>query len=279
MDDFRFAAIEVSPGARADRFSAWHWHEDVELAYVVEGQVDGHAPGKEWTLSAGEGCFVNAGTLRMYRPTPGMQPVKLRILRFDPEWLSGMRSIHERFVRPIKGDVGLDGLPFRPNHAACKAILDDMAGVFDIAADEPPAFELDILQMLLRIWKEMFLILDGQLHDDGFIHDTAVVRAKALLDYIHSHYGSPMSVAETAEAVDISEREAFRVFRQVLNTTPTLYIQHYRLFVAARLLAESDRPIADISLATGFSRPSYFGKAFRDLTGLSPREFRRLRRV
>ena len=37
--------------------------------------------------------------------------------------------------------------------------------------------------------------------------------------------------------------------------------------------------VTEISIACGFSSPSYFCKAFHDLTGLSPRDFRRANRV
>lgn len=64
----------------------------------------------------------------------------------------------------------------------------------------------------------------------------------------------------------------------MLNTTPALYIQQYRVNAAAQLLLETDRPITEIGLDAGFASPNYFNKAFKDQMGVSPRQFRKARR-
>jgi AraC family transcriptional regulator len=44
---------------------------------------------------------------------------------------------------------------------------------------------------------------------------------------------------------------------------------------AARELAETDAPLAEIALAAGFADQSHFSNVFRRETGLSPSAFRR----
>ena len=45
--------------------------------------------------------------------------------------------------------------------------------------------------------------------------------------------------------------------------------------VAARLLRETERSVADIATACGFSTPNYFCKVFREVMGQPPRDYRR----
>lgn len=131
-----------------------------------------------------------------------------------------------------------------------------------------------MVQLLLAIWKRLITAV-GPGTEASSVVDTAAARIKAMLAYIHTHSDSPLSVAKIAAAVNISEREAYRTFRQVLNTTPTLYIQQYRVNNAAQMLMETDRSITEISLEAGFSSPNYFNKAFKDQMGISPRQFRK----
>ncbi len=51
----------------------------------------------------------------------------------------------------------------------------------------------------------------------------------------------------------------------------------YRLSKAAELLRETDEPVSVIAAETGFNHLSYFGKCFREKTGLSPSEYRKRR--
>ena len=62
---------------------------------------------------------------------------------------------------------------------------------------------------------------------------------------------------------------------QVLKLdTPANYIKRIRMEVAARLLRETELPINEIALRTGFSNPKYFSITFKQEFGKSPKAFR-----
>jgi AraC-like DNA-binding protein len=65
-----------------------------------------------------------------------------------------------------------------------------------------------------------------------------------------------------------------KTFKQVAGMTLVAYLNHVRLANAAQLLRETDRAIADIASATGFSDQSYFDKRFKRAFGRTPKEFR-----
>lgn len=52
------------------------------------------------------------------------------------------------------------------------------------------------------------------------------------------------------------------------------YLNHVRLADAVRLLRETNRSIADIADAAGFSDQSYSDKRFKRAFGRTPKEFR-----
>ncbi len=68
----------------------------------------------------------------------------------------------------------------------------------------------------------------------------------------------------------INKQLQFRNFNQ--------YINSYRIREAGRLLAETEEPIANIALATGFSALSSFNKVFKETHGVPPRDFRLMHR-
>jgi AraC family transcriptional regulator len=53
------------------------------------------------------------------------------------------------------------------------------------------------------------------------------------------------------------------------------YLRRLRIGRAARQLAESETPLAEIALAAGFADQSHFSNVFRRQTGMSPSSFRR----
>jgi AraC family transcriptional regulator len=66
-----------------------------------------------------------------------------------------------------------------------------------------------------------------------------------------------------------------RAFKQSLGMSPTKYIAARRIERAKRLMQETDFPISEIALRSGFSSQSHFTTSFRRLAGVTPRSFRR----
>ena len=97
----------------------------------------------------------------------------------------------------------------------------------------------------------------------------------AAADYIEGRLDSPLSLAEVARSVGYSERHLERLFRQVFGMSVWQFVVRSRVHAAARALTQSDRTITQIALAYGFCDSSAFGRAFRAITGQSPKEYRR----
>lgn len=55
------------------------------------------------------------------------------------------------------------------------------------------------------------------------------------------------------------------------------YLNLLRMEEARKLLAQTDFPITEIALKTGFSSSSYFSSLFRRMNGMSPSTYRNLR--
>ena len=277
-DDFRFAAIESNLAEYANNCSAWHWHEFVEFAVVLEGTVECCTPGGTLALKPGEGYFINASVLHLNRMAPGCATTRFRVLQFETSLLTSARGVSRRYVAPIENCGALDCLALSPGNPLHAAILAEMGAVFDLCAAEPPAYELDVIGALFRVWRQLYAAAGPMLRAEDGSAMAPSPRLKALLAHVHAHYAEPLGVPDLADALHISQREVYRAFRQGLGVTPALYLLRLRLNHAARMLIETDRTVTEIALSCGFSGPSYFCRAFRDLTGASPRDFRRASR-
>jgi len=77
-----------------------------------------------------------------------------------------------------------------------------------------------------------------------------------------------------ARAVEVEPSRLVRGFRRHLRTTPADYLRRVRVDEARRLLAETERPIADIALDTGFTDQSHLTRVFRRILGETPAVFR-----
>lgn len=76
-------------------------------------------------------------------------------------------------------------------------------------------------------------------------------------------------------AVEVDPSRLVRGFRRHLRTTPAEYLRRLRVDEARRLLSDTERPIAEIALDTGFTDQSHLTRVFRRALGETPAAFRR----
>ena len=99
-----------------------------------------------------------------------------------------------------------------------------------------------------------------------------IVRA---MDYITLHYMEPIRIDELSAWCHISETHFRRLFSEYMNMSPLEYINLVRVQTACNYLKNTDESIIDIANKCGFTTPSTFNRNFRQVTGVSPSEWRR----
>ncbi|GAB3418027.1 helix-turn-helix transcriptional regulator [Massilia agilis] len=99
-----------------------------------------------------------------------------------------------------------------------------------------------------------------------------LLRAKDRMDAA-SHEDWPVS--RLAGVSGVSEAYFARAFRDAFGLPPHRYLLARRVERAKALLRDTDLPIIDIALQTGWNSLGTFGRTFRDVTGESPGALRR----
>ncbi|MCX7286091.1 MAG: helix-turn-helix domain-containing protein, partial [Rhodobacterales bacterium] len=95
-------------------------------------------------------------------------------------------------------------------------------------------------------------------------------RVAAALARMEARIDAPESAAATARAVGLSPRRLETLFREALDGTPAAHALGLRLQAARRMLTDTNHPVAEVALRTGFSSPSTFSRAFRARFGQPP---------
>lgn len=102
----------------------------------------------------------------------------------------------------------------------------------------------------------------------------AVESLTHVVDLVHQRLDEPLRVAELAAAAECSEAQLERRMRRVFGLTATQYVLRARTEHATHLLLESNRPLAEVAVASGFYDQSSFTHTFARLTGETPAQFR-----
>ena len=100
-------------------------------------------------------------------------------------------------------------------------------------------------------------------------------KAIALIDHhLSDEEEGRVALRAVARAVRMSYFHFSRAFKQSMGMTATNYIAERRIERAKKMLEETELPISEIALRSGFSSQSHFTTAFRRLAGATPKAFR-----
>lgn len=94
-------------------------------------------------------------------------------------------------------------------------------------------------------------------------------------DHLANENEGRVGLRSVAREVGMSYFHFSRAFKQSTGVTPTNYIAERRIEHAKKLMRETDSPISEIALRSGFSSQSHFTTCFRRVAGVTPRTFRK----
>ena len=95
-------------------------------------------------------------------------------------------------------------------------------------------------------------------------------RLKRVLREMEQSVETPQPISHFAAEAGVSIRQLERLFSAHLGATPVHYFMRLRLDRALRLLIQTEMPIMDVALATGFGSQASFSRKFRQHFGRSP---------
>jgi AraC family transcriptional regulator len=96
-------------------------------------------------------------------------------------------------------------------------------------------------------------------------------------EFVRENLDRDLTLAEMAEAANLSQYHFARAFRQTTGITPHEFLMRKRIEFAKDLLAHSNLPIVEISHRAGFKNQSHFTNLFRKLNALTPKVWREIK--
>lgn len=92
------------------------------------------------------------------------------------------------------------------------------------------------------------------------------------VDYIKNNLHQKLSIDSIAKLAYVSKSNFFKMFKDELGTSPNEFILQERINRAKELLA-SQNSIKETAYQTGFSDTNYFTRVFKQLVGITPKNF------
>lgn len=273
--DFPCAGYSSRCTSRAWDELPWHYHEEIEIIYIAEGNMRVQIPGKVFRLREGEAIFINKGILHRGAADPSCE---YHSLVFSDQLVTGTKNsvFAQKYMEPIVRYSGLDGCPLSPDSEWQRQLIDSFTSAFDVMAKEEFGYEFMVRERLSMFCALLYRQYKAEIDKNSPNTNQDEIRIRKMLDFIHDRYAEDLQLSQIAQAADIGERECLRCFQRVIQVSPIQYLLKYRVMQGASVLrSASHLCIAEVSTLCGFDSPSNFSKVFKRFFACTPKEYRK----
>lgn len=231
-----------------------HRHSWFEFNYILEGCLYTKINNVEFLVSPGDSFIAAPGQEHSHRAYENSEYTDMCI-QFKIEKLehdSG-RSLFDKFAETFN----------MPRPYSFQSDIEELACTDDLYTSQ-----LKFLQWifnLYNIWRT----------NDQSILSTDVVSSK-IKEYLNLHYSEPFKSENLARALNMSYRHLSRLFKKENGVSIIMELTSIKMMHAKTLLLETNLPISEIAVLTGFENVYYFSTVFRSCFHVSPSRFRKM---
>lgn len=97
---------------------------------------------------------------------------------------------------------------------------------------------------------------------------------KEAISFIEQNFQNEITVEDIAASCGLNRSYFGKIFHENMGKSPQAFLISYRMIKATELLKLTNLSIADIGNAVGYSNQLHFSRAFKNVYGVSPRQWR-----
>lgn len=101
---------------------------------------------------------------------------------------------------------------------------------------------------------------------------------KKILAYVNKSFNKDITLEMVALEVDLSPQYVSKIFKEELGMNFIDFLTGKRIEYSKELLKSGNGNIREISCLAGYSDPNYFYRIFKKVTGLTPKEYKQVKR-
>lgn len=253
-----------------------HGHEFVELVIIVHGYGMHLTPFSSYPIESGDVLVIPRGGIHGYEDLGGLA---LMNVLFDPDRLPiPLLDFHK-----LPGFNALFGLKndfceqnrFYPRFTMRIQDMRRIRTILRFMREECDRMLPGNHLCLMGYFMSLLGNLARAYHEQGGDTRHTPANIANAMSFMKNNYSRQLGLADILKVAGMSKSSFMRNFRLATGTSPIDYLLRTRILAACELLRSPRYRIAEISDLVGFSDSDYFSRAFRKITGRSPRQYRR----
>lgn len=231
-----------------------HLHSHIEMLYVFKGAQHIKIENDDYCVNEGELAIIFPDIIHSYFQADKKTADELLIM-CTPKLLGSLFPSLEKYTPK--------------NPVVSKNSIDEEA-LFILSHLKPDRnFEVNfgyVCVLLSNIINKLILNNSDRIPMRNLAHN--------ITEYIQNNFTENITRDSLAKTFSVNKYYISKIFKESFKMNLRSYLGLIRCEHAASLIRTTDRPLTDISLDSGFDSIRTFNRVFKDIYGISPRQFK-----
>ena len=246
-------------------FVPMHWHDAVEIIYVLKGQLTIKMELISYDLTAGDCIIINPDQVHSTISIGGNTSLLLQIPHKDLAQLCPA-TINKRFIC----DPHSKAKRQTQNMARLKSLMEQIPGTMDGNDDYSSLLQASILLEIIYVLYASF----AHSVTAADINKSEKNRNKleTIFEYTKNHYNEQIALEDVADLLHFQVNYFCRFFKQNTGMTYLNYLNEYRLSKIYHDLIVTDLPLSQLLEIHGFTNYKVFSRLFKERFQTTPKK-------
>ncbi len=255
-----------------------HRHTAFEIGYIRKGTGTYAVGEKTYGIEQGDVFLYSTNEPHCITNISSDEGMEIMSIKFEPRfiWAGGNDVFDSKFLRIFLDRSSRFENRLDRRNPALDEIRALMCKVEDEFLSHRPEYELMVkiyLLTILAIANRSFGYV-SEVKKPFSVQVKQLSQIERAIDFINAHYCDDLSLEEISESANMSKNYFSSLFKRLNGMSPWDYITVKRIELACSLLRSTESSMIDIACECGFNNSANFNRAFRKVTGSSPRDYR-----
>lgn len=254
-----------------------HYHNVIEIIYILEGEFHITINNKKYILSPGEMVLINAKEVHSVNILDyGIH--RSFAVKFLPETIcSDSQSLMElKYVIPYIVSFSNFKTHYTKDEVENSNIKNCIENIMKENRDRQHAYKFATRIYISHLFLDLIRKVNINNPTDEEINDNIRKVFKNIFHYISHHYTEKLTAVHIAKKFRLRQSDLSANFKKITGKSFNEYLNYVRICKAKRMLISSEKNITEIAFSVGFSNTSYFINCFKAQMGVTPASFKQI---
>ncbi len=241
-------------------YSPFHWHNHIEILYVLEGKIDFKVEQRKYLLTEGDMIIINSEIIHSSKLCGHARYILLQVP------LSAFEGVYDEIENVV--------LKEKPTNEESEKLFSYLSLMLKSVDDQRQENKIKFISLLYDFFYLQLTSYKVEQKKSGMSSYYGINRISPIMAYVEKEFRNKITLSEVAEILNVTPEHMCRLFKKYTDMTFNEYLMSLRISAFYQMLQNTNQKISVILEECGITNYKVFIREFKKTFGKTPEMIR-----